>query len=55
MSVEQRQFLGYAKVVSEIKPVSQCFELQNYVFSSQSFNEEELSCFKIEWRAKLSQ
>jgi hypothetical protein len=52
MSVEQRQFLGYAKVASEIKPISQCFELQNYVFSSQSFEEEDLSAFKVEWKAK---
>ena len=52
MSVEQRQFLGYAKVVSEIKPIAQCFELQNYVFANQTIQEDELYCFKVEWKAK---
>ena len=36
MSVEQRQFLGYARVASEVRPISQIPELQNYTFTAEN-------------------
>lgn len=52
MSVEQRQFLGYARVASEVRPINQVPELQNYTFTTSVDNRETLYAFKIEWKAK---
>jgi len=52
MSVEQRQFLGYARVASEVRPISAIPELQNYTFTTNVDNRESLYAFRIEWKAK---
>ena len=52
MNVEQRQFLGYAKVIADGKPISQIHELKNLSYGSEYYMEEELYGFKIEWRTK---
>lgn len=52
MSVEQRQFLGYARVASEVRPISLIPELQNYTFTTNVDSRESLYAFKIEWKAK---
>lgn len=47
--VEQKQFLGYAKVVSEIRDLRDTPELQALVFPGN----EKLWAFRIEWKSRL--
>ena len=51
--VGQKEFLGYAKVISEIKALREIQELQNYVLSSMAPS-EKLWAFRIEWKSKYT-
>ena len=52
MNVEQRQFLGYGKIIADCKPVSEIYEIQTAVLNSQTIMQEEHFAFKLEWKTK---
>jgi hypothetical protein len=52
MSVEQKQFLGYAQVNSDIKPINEFPELSHHLLSTP-INIKTLSAFKIKWITKF--
>lgn len=54
MDLDKREFVGYAKVISGVRPIIDIPDLQTYLGTTSQPRAQEFYAFKVEWLSKCA-